>query len=46
MTTIVYTHEACLEHRPGTHHPESPARLTAVLQALRAPGFEIGRAHV
>ncbi len=39
MTTIVYTHEACLEHRPGTHHPESPARLTAVLQALRAPGF-------
>ncbi|MBC7574778.1 MAG: histone deacetylase family protein [Herminiimonas sp.] len=39
MTTIVYTHEACLEHRPGTHHPESPARLTAVLQALRAPAF-------
>lgn len=39
MTTIVYTHEACLEHRPGTHHPESPERLRAVLQALRIPAF-------
>ncbi len=39
MTTIVYTHEACLEHRPGSHHPESPERLRAVLQALRTPDF-------
>jgi acetoin utilization deacetylase AcuC-like enzyme len=39
MTTIVYTHDACLDHRPGTHHPESPARLTAVLEALRTPAF-------
>ncbi len=39
MTTIVYTHEACLAHRPGNHHPESPERLKAVLQALRAPEF-------
>lgn len=39
MTTIVYTHAACLEHRPGTHHPESPERLKAVLQALRTPAF-------
>ena len=39
MTTIAYTHEACLEHRPGTHHPESPERLKAVLQALRTPEF-------
>ena len=39
MTTIAYTHEACLEHRPGTHHPESPERLKAVLQALRTPAF-------
>jgi len=30
----VYTHPACLEHGPGTGHPESPARLRAVLQAL------------
>ena len=39
MTTFVYTHSACLEHRPGPHHPESPQRLQAVLQALQAPEF-------
>ncbi len=38
-TTIIYTHTACLEHRPGPHHPESPERLRAVVQALRAPEF-------
>ena len=35
----VYTHPACLEHDPGNDHPESPARLRAVLQALVAPQF-------
>ncbi len=39
MTTLVYTHAACLEHVPGPGHPESPARLTAVLNALRAAEF-------
>jgi len=39
MTTLLYTHPACLEHDPGQHHPESPARLRAVLQALDAPDF-------
>jgi acetoin utilization deacetylase AcuC-like enzyme len=39
MTTLLYTHPACLEHDPGQHHPESPARLTAVLDALDAPEF-------
>src|SRR5437660_1550211 len=39
MTTLLYTHEACLEHDPGQHHPESPARLRAVLDALDAPEF-------
>ncbi len=34
MTTFLYTHPACLEHDPGRHHPESPARLRAVLAAL------------
>ncbi|CAG2139411.1 histone deacetylase family protein [Cupriavidus plantarum] len=38
-TTIVYTHAACLEHRPGPHHPESPERLKAVVDALRTPAF-------
>ena len=37
MTTLIYTHEACLAHRPGPQHPESPERLQAVLKALRAP---------
>ena len=39
MTTLLYTHPACLEHDPGPYHPESSARLRAVLQALDAPEF-------
>lgn len=39
MTTLVYSHAACLEHRPGPDHPESPERLHAVLRALQAPEF-------
>jgi acetoin utilization deacetylase AcuC-like enzyme len=39
MTTLLYTHPACLEHDPGRGHPESPARLRAVLEALAAPEF-------
>jgi acetoin utilization deacetylase AcuC-like enzyme len=35
----VYSHPACLEHDPGFAHPESPARLRAVLQALDDPRF-------
>jgi acetoin utilization deacetylase AcuC-like enzyme len=40
MTTLLYTHPACLEHDPGKHHPESPARLRAVLDALAEPEFD------
>ena len=40
MTTLLFTHPACLEHDPGQGHPESPARLEAVLTALDAPGFD------
>jgi acetoin utilization deacetylase AcuC-like enzyme len=39
MTTLLYTHPACLEHDPGRHHPESAARLHAVLGALADPEF-------
>jgi acetoin utilization deacetylase AcuC-like enzyme len=39
MTTLLFTHPACLEHDPGRYHPESPARLRAVLAALDAPEF-------
>ena len=39
MTTLLYSHPICLEHDPGRHHPESPARLRAVLAALDEPEF-------
>ena len=39
MTTLLYTHPACLDHDPGRYHPESPDRLRAVLEALDAPEF-------
>jgi acetoin utilization deacetylase AcuC-like enzyme len=39
MTTLLYTHEACFKHDTGRHHPESPARLRAVLNGLSGPGF-------
>src|SRR5262249_38324813 len=39
MTTLLLTHSACLDHDPGRYHPESPARLRAVLEALADPEF-------
>jgi acetoin utilization deacetylase AcuC-like enzyme len=39
MSTLVYTHSACLRHEPGPSHPESPQRLKAVLEVLEAPAF-------
>jgi len=39
MTTILYTHPACLEHDAGRGHPERPARLEAVLAALDDAAF-------
>ncbi|MEI7035822.1 histone deacetylase family protein [Fulvimonas yonginensis] len=35
----LYTHAACLQHDPGPGHPESPARLRAVLAALDRDRF-------
>ena len=40
MTTLFFTHPACLDHDPGRHHPESAARLRAVLDALADPEFD------
>ncbi|MFQ5467766.1 MAG: hypothetical protein ACE5DS_06475, partial [Kiloniellaceae bacterium] len=39
MTTLLYTHGACLDHDPGPMHPENPARLGAVLAALDGAEF-------
>ncbi|HEX2116064.1 MAG TPA: histone deacetylase family protein [Alphaproteobacteria bacterium] len=39
MSTILFTHAACLDHDPGAYHPESPARLKAVLEGLSESEF-------
>jgi acetoin utilization deacetylase AcuC-like enzyme len=39
----IYTHPVCLRHSAGPGHPEAPARLAAVLEALHGadlPGLE------
>jgi acetoin utilization deacetylase AcuC-like enzyme len=40
MTLALFTHPAALAHDTGLHHPECPARLRYVLQALEAPEFQ------
>lgn len=39
MHLALYTHASCLQHEPGPGHPESPARLKAVLAALDTDRF-------
>ena len=39
MSATLYTHAACLRHSAGPGHPESPARLQSVLEALDDPAF-------
>lgn len=34
MTTLFFTHPVCQDHDMGQWHPEAPARLKAILQAL------------
>ena len=34
MSLTFYTHDACLDHDPGTGHPENPGRLAGILRAL------------
>jgi acetoin utilization deacetylase AcuC-like enzyme len=34
MTTLLYTHPSSLEHDTGPGHPESPARMRALMAAL------------
>ncbi|MEO7325135.1 MAG: histone deacetylase family protein [Dokdonella sp.] len=41
MSVALYTHARCLEHDPGPGHPESPARLAAVLAALDDPRYAL-----
>ncbi|WP_426109914.1 histone deacetylase family protein [Massilia sp. PWRC2] len=39
MTTLVFTHQDCFKHDPGSSHPESPARLHTVLDVLASADF-------
>ena len=39
MTTILYSHPICIEHDMGAGHPESPDRLRAIMEALKADAF-------
>ena len=41
MNAAIYSHPDCLAHDPGPGHPESPARLAAVLDALDDPRFAL-----
>ncbi|MGQ0676332.1 MAG: histone deacetylase family protein [Rhodospirillales bacterium] len=41
MPTALFTHPACFDHDPGRFHPENPARLKAVLNALEAEEFAL-----
>jgi acetoin utilization deacetylase AcuC-like enzyme len=45
MPVAVYTHPSCLQHDPGPDHPETPARLKAILGRLRdEPAIELQEA--
>jgi acetoin utilization deacetylase AcuC-like enzyme len=37
--TLFYSHPICQEHEAGPQHPEQPARLRAILEALKADEF-------
>ena len=39
MSVLLFTHQACLHHDPGPHHPECPDRLRAILRALETEEF-------
>jgi acetoin utilization deacetylase AcuC-like enzyme len=41
MTTLLYTHPACLDHDTGPGHPECSDRLRAVIGALEAEEFAL-----
>ena len=41
MTTLIYTHKACMNHDTGDNHPERAERLRAVLDALAMPSLSV-----
>lgn len=45
MTTLLYSHPICIEHNPGTHHPECPDRLRSVMAGLDDDDFSSLERH-
>jgi len=45
MTTLFYTHPVCIEHDPGSYHPECPDRLRAILDGLEDEDFQFLHRH-
>lgn len=39
MATQLYSHPSCIEHNPGTRHPECPDRLRSVMAGLEDDDF-------
>ncbi len=39
MPVCIITHPSSIDHDPGLGHPESPARITAILEELRGPEY-------
>jgi acetoin utilization deacetylase AcuC-like enzyme len=40
MTTLLYTHPACIDHDPGIQHPECPDRLRSVMEGFALKEFD------
>lgn len=40
MTISIISHSDCAQYDPGPHHPESPARLSAIQDQLLASGLD------
>src|SRR5215510_4297490 len=47
MRTALVTHAECLRHEMGAHHPEQPARLSAIEDQFIASGIapQLERVH-
>ncbi|MDA0304698.1 MAG: histone deacetylase family protein [Proteobacteria bacterium] len=39
MTTLLYSHPICIEHDPGSGHPECPDRLRSVMRGFEDEDF-------
>ena len=40
MTTLFYSHLACVDHHPGRQHPERPERLEVIIDLLAKSSYD------